>query len=1711
MGKQVLDPKQKLYDGMVEKGLYTKTFNDFQDQFSNDVSIGKLYEGLKGRGLYSKSLQEFQDQFGFVKKKDISVPESLPGSETSLPQPPPEGNISQPAANGKVGTPINPTPEQDAQFAKVMAENQKTPEQKRFEQSMQQNDEQKAKEYIAEQMGEGPKESNPIVTAAKSAWKTLAYDLPSSLVGAMATMADKHESFSQPNLYTKEQEESIKRTKQGLIDWSIKHGEKGEELSKDLVSNLQKVKDPIDALNWLSFALGQASAQIPVSIATAGTTSIGQEVGSIYLDGIKKIAADNNLTIKQVIDQKLDHPAASVAYGTAAGLLDYVGAKNVTKVFPKNQLLKSLRNRASMMAKAGAIEGGTEYSQTWMEQIGAGQTAGNDLGKSWNDANTNEKSRERLEAMAQGAVGGLGAHSVTNNSPEQNLKYPKTDLGNVKQQNDALSVRSATPVHVDEASTDSGKVESRIPRTGTKEPSNAQGGQTVSSVQSEVPVPQEEKVVPKEEPNPPEKPQNANEGFQSAGEQSKTDQSPKALGNWLVENAQTGDKVKVSDDEYYEVERKKTKKGFVEIELHHFVKNDETGEFENNPSGIKILSDKNKGTKLEGLDTKGASDLFEHSYTDNEGNRKVQRSEYVTAMSPTSMSETSTETKQNETPETEQPQPGQPTVPENTKEKTPQAQQAEKLPTVEAGVKKPKRSKSPKTDKSILTPEDNVQLPKETEAGIGSTVQGTGEQNQQGAGGEEPSGSDSVNREENVRQSEVPEPSQSGTEENGVGEKIGKKVTFEWLGGEREGEIVSESHDRYKIKSGNTVYPVHKSSIIQTETKTETAEPSPKTTLNETTNVREEDKVNFEWKNSTKQGVVVSREGSKVKIKSGKKTYTVDRSKLQHQAPETASDVVAYNRRKKNPIGVVSNGLSHNFLFDTDLGDKIKKFFKEQFTSKGYLPQHVFDRWNKTRAEISAYESQIKFTISDLKKAIEKDYGKITDAQVTDLNAVLSGKKPLNPIPQRTLEIIQDMRAQVDNLSKRFIDEGIVSGDLSAKFTDNLGTYLTRSYRKYDDPFWSVPEEVKNKAMAFLRQKYANYSQEEMQGLVNYLLYSPDAPMAIMKGSKLGSKDLSILKKRGEIAPEIRALMGEYGDPLLNYARSVTKMANLIAKNHFLQDVRKDGMEKFLFDKPQGQFYAPIAAEGSRTMAPLNGLYTTPEIAQAFAEFNANEANSKFIQYLLKFFGYIKAGKTIFSIQTHARNFFGNLGFVIANGHWRLDKFGKAAQTAFANLYSNDKAMREKLQEYIKLGIVQDSASAGELRKIIGDIKEGNDFFERLNEGRLQKVKNGVLSTAQNLYQFEDDLYKIYAFENEYSRYKKAFPNWNKQQVKDKAAEIVRSTYPTYSLVPKIVKELRFNPFIGSFVAFPAEVIRTAYNTAALAKSELSSKETASIGAQRMAGLMTAVSLPLGASIASRAFLGMDDDDDKALRKFVAPWQETSEFLYLGHQADKITLLDMGYSDPFSYLKRPFYAFMNGNSIPESAFDMSWQILQPFLSEEMVLTAYQDVTRNQKKTGGQIYNPYSTPGEIAMDIFMHVESITQVGTVKSVENLAKALKGTTDTYGKQYDFGKELTALFTGQKTEVKDISQAFRYRVYRLSDAIKQTKKEFNLVMRNPSSKPEDKEHALKRKKETFTNIFKDYRALKLAALQLGVDIKQTKGEIENEMDNLLEELKTE
>ena len=66
-----MDPVRQLYEQLLQQGLYTKSFEEFQGQFATAGAQQQLYDNLNNQNLYTKSLEDFQNQFFAPKQVQV--------------------------------------------------------------------------------------------------------------------------------------------------------------------------------------------------------------------------------------------------------------------------------------------------------------------------------------------------------------------------------------------------------------------------------------------------------------------------------------------------------------------------------------------------------------------------------------------------------------------------------------------------------------------------------------------------------------------------------------------------------------------------------------------------------------------------------------------------------------------------------------------------------------------------------------------------------------------------------------------------------------------------------------------------------------------------------------------------------------------------------------------------------------------------------------------------------------------------------------------------------------------------------------------------------------------------------------------------------------------------------------------------------------------------------------------------------------------------------------------------------------------------------------------------------------------------------------------------------------------------------------------------------------------------------------------------------
>ena len=134
------------------------------------------------------------------------------------------------------------------------------------------------------------------------------------------------------------------------------------------------------------------------------------------------------------------------------------------------------------------------------------------------------------------------------------------------------------------------------------------------------------------------------------------------------------------------------------------------------------------------------------------------------------------------------------------------------------------------------------------------------------------------------------------------------------------------------------------------------------------------------------------------------------------------------------------------------------------------------------------------------------------------------------------------------------------------------------------------------------------------------------------------------------------------------------------------------------------------------------------------------------------------------------------------------------------------------------------------------------------------------------------------------------------------AARRVRDTYPTYSLVGNFVNQLRRFPLAGTFVSFPAEIIRTRYNQLKIAAEDLADPNRRVLGARRLAGLSIAAAIPYALQSLSKEMFDVSDDEEEAIRLMAPYWSENSNFMFMGRDKNgNLKYLDTSFLDPYSF------------------------------------------------------------------------------------------------------------------------------------------------------------------------------------------------------------------
>ena len=499
-----------------------------------------------------------------------------------------------------------------------------------------------------------------------------------------------------------------------------------------------------------------------------------------------------------------------------------------------------------------------------------------------------------------------------------------------------------------------------------------------------------------------------------------------------------------------------------------------------------------------------------------------------------------------------------------------------------------------------------------------------------------------------------------------------------------------------------------------------------------------------------------------------------------------------------------------------------------------------------------------------------------------------------------------------------------------------------------------------------------------------------------------------------------------------------------LANNEFQRKVLEDGLENgYIWKKenssgPRPLTWVPIVPEGSKAMDVLAGAYGPKLLQEAFAVMNNPATKNNFNGFLSGMIAFPLAAKTVYSTGSTARNFFGNMAFVYGNGNFIGPYLGAGATVWNEALKKGGPEMQKYIVELTELGILGENVDVNMMKTMLQEAQKTTTLGKNLTE-TFSKLPQASQDAARkfvkffpNAYSGVDNYWKVYAFEAELSKLKKAYAGYpnapSLAEMKKQAAKIVRRTMPTYSEAWSALNEGKaVGKFLAPFIKFKTEVIRTSIGTMRQGWEEWSSDNPAirKIGVRRLASFAMVQAMPLIIAAVTRALFGYSDEEEEAIRAALPDWQKSATMVFLPRDSENNPqFLDLSYMNPFNVYQNPLTAVLrslNENqeaSIIGAAGSGFAEFVRPFISPQLWLSGLMDISSNQDSQKGYqpLWNPDASTEQKAAAVVERIWRTVSPGTLDSLNRVWKGINDEVSEGGREYRAPNEILAMTLGAR-----------------------------------------------------------------------------------------------
>ena len=736
--------------------------------------------------------------------------------------------------------------------------------------------------------------------------------------------------------------------------------------------------------------------------------------------------------------------------------------------------------------------------------------------------------------------------------------------------------------------------------------------------------------------------------------------------------------------------------------------------------------------------------------------------------------------------------------------------------------------------------------------------------------------------------------------------------------------------------------------------------------------------------------------------------------------------------------------------------------------------------------------------------------------------AYLKGQIKVDDLPDALKEPSQALNKTFVQIKKDFADVLPDGAGLKDFLNTNLRQYMRASFASFTNPLYRPDKQTFERAVDFMVDRI-NKNENMVEAAVRASNQPTDVAIrdfarrqveSILERGKFDGKDpleqLTFIARQnlkmddlvvqtGEELPQvIRDLLGQETGLRQAVMTTAADLASQTANSKMYDNLANLGLkEGWLFNTAEEAIAAGIANPKKigprlpglgKLESPVSKLYGNPEIVESLVN-TSGQFNNKIVQGIYQsLIGYkamVQTGKTVYSPATQTRNF-GSAGFFpLQSGHIGgtasvQDAFKIILDDIFgAGRVANEQQLIDRITRKIELGVLDENVVVSELKDILQELKAGgfktfNALSDRIDQAQLSR-------TATRLYAGGDNVWKWYGHEFVMSQIKNGFKNVDdisaqykamfgadispktlEEGIEQYAATLIRETYPTYSKVPKLIQTIRKIPFIGNFVSFPAEILRTTFATSAYAGRHIASDNPVlrELGYRTLMGQMiTYGGIGAATTAFAHAMTNVTSQEIEDIKKYFAPdFMRYSDLVPMTDVEDGVIKVfdnsryfpyDLITSTTGNLINRVFTQReqLDPDQIETDMFKDLYSYTGPFADLAGgtlfgVAIGYEpvaDMLRGGKtKTGSAIYSKTDTSVEKFDKMMAHIFQTINPGFIRTIENFYKSAAGLLTGTGQPIKFTDESFKLVGGSPVTI-DIKGSFRYQIGRLKSSFKE------------------------------------------------------------------------